>query len=138
MSNAEYSEDIYERLVAALDALPHGFARTPSGVEILLIKMSFTPEEVWLAGQLTRFPETAAEIAKRVGRDEAQVTETLESLIPKRLVRLDSPGMAAPGLTPASGWREEVPVRSLPGWLVRSQHAAAGRGVCQALRAVCD
>ena len=78
MSNAEYSEDIYERLVAALDALPHGFARTPSGVEIRLIKMSFTPEEVWLAGQLTRFPETAAEISKRVGRDEAQVEDAGE------------------------------------------------------------
>ena len=102
MSNAEYSEDIYERLVDAMDALPHGFARTPSRVELRLIKMSFTPEEVWLAGQLTRFPETAVEIAKRVGRDESQVQETLESLIPRRLVRLDSPGMAAPGLAPTT------------------------------------
>jgi Pyruvate/2-oxoacid:ferredoxin oxidoreductase delta subunit len=102
MSNAEYSDDIYERLVDAMDALPHGFARTPSRVELRLIKMSFTPEEVWLAGQLTRFPETPAEIAKRVGRDESQVRETLESLIPRRLVRLDSPGMAAPGLAPTT------------------------------------
>ena len=102
MSNAEYSEDIYERLVDAMDALPHGFARTPSRVELRLIKMSFTPEEVWLAGQLTRFPETPAEIARRVGRDESQVRETLESLIPRRLVRLDSPGMAAPGLAPTT------------------------------------
>jgi Na+-translocating ferredoxin:NAD+ oxidoreductase subunit B len=95
------SDGIYERLADALDALPHGFARTPSGVELRLIKMAFTPEEVWLAGQLTRFPEAAAEIATRVGRDVADVTATLESLIPRRLVRLDSPGMAAPGLAPA-------------------------------------
>jgi NAD-dependent dihydropyrimidine dehydrogenase PreA subunit len=94
------SVDIYERLANALDALPHGFARTPSGVEIALIKKVFTEEEVWLAGQLTRTPETAPEIAKRVGRDVADVTATLESLIPRRLVRLDSPGMAAPGLAP--------------------------------------
>ena len=100
MSNPDKSEDIYERLADALDALPHGFARTPSGVEIRLIKMAFTPEEVSLAGQLTRFPETAAEIAKRVGRDVGEVTAILESLIPRRLVRLDSPGMAAPGLAP--------------------------------------
>jgi len=100
MTKAEKSEDIYERLVAALDALPHGFPRTPSGVELKLIKMAFTPEEVWLAGQMSRFPETAAAIAQRVGRDEAQVRETLESLVPRRLVRLDSPGMAVPGLTP--------------------------------------
>jgi len=93
-------DDAYERLADALDALPHGFARTASGVEIKLIKMAFTEEEVWLAGQLTRFPETAAAIAKRVGRDEAEVTATLESLIPRRLVRVDWPGMTAPGLAP--------------------------------------
>jgi Pyruvate/2-oxoacid:ferredoxin oxidoreductase delta subunit len=69
-------------------------------VELRLIKMSFTPEEVWLAGQMSRIPETATEIANRVGRDIAEVTATLESLVPRRLVRLDSPGMAAPGLTP--------------------------------------
>jgi len=117
MTNAEYSEDIYERLAAALDTLPHGFARTPSGVEVRLIKMSFTPEEVWLAGQLTRFPETAAEIAKRVGRDESQVRETLESLVPRRLVRLDSLGMAAPGLAPTvAGERKYRLGPFLVGW----------------------
>lgn len=93
-------EDIHERLANALDALPHGFARTASGVEIELIKKAFTEEEVWLAGQLTRISETAAEIAKRVGLSEAEVTATLESLIPRRLVRLDSPGMSVPGLAP--------------------------------------
>ncbi len=35
-----------------------------------------------------------------MGRDVGEVTATLESLIPRRLVRLDSPGMAAPGLKP--------------------------------------
>jgi predicted transcriptional regulator len=110
------SEDIYERLADALEALPHGFARTTSGVELRLIKMAFTPDEVWLAGQLTRTPETAAEIAQRVGRDEAEVTTTLESLIPRRLVRLDSPGMAAPGLepTPTEGVSR---MRSVRDWM---------------------
>ena len=79
MSTPEKSEDIYERLVAALEALPHGFPRTPSGVEICLIKKAFTPEEVSLAGQLSRTPETAAEIAKRVGRDVAEVTALLRA-----------------------------------------------------------
>ena len=100
MIDPDTTEDIYERLADALDALPHGSSRTASGVELRLIKMAFTPEEVWLAGQLTRTPETAADIAKRVGRDEAEVMATLESLVPRRLVRLDSPGMAAPGLAP--------------------------------------
>ena len=102
MSSPDKSIDIYERLAAALDALPHGFPRSPSEVEIRLIKMAFTPGEVSLAGQLSRFPETAAEIAKRVGMDEADVTTLLESLVPRRLVRLDSPGMSAPGLAPTS------------------------------------
>jgi NAD-dependent dihydropyrimidine dehydrogenase PreA subunit len=88
-------EDIYLRLAAALEALPHGFAHTPSGVEIKLMKKAFTPEEVWLAGQLTRIPETAAEIAKRVGRDVVEVTALLESLIPRGLVAL--PGSTAGG-----------------------------------------
>ena len=51
---------------------------------------------------MTRTPETAAEIAKRVGRDVGDVTATLESLIPRRLVRLDAPGCSAPGLAPTA------------------------------------
>ena len=62
------------------------------GVELKLIKMAFTPEEVWLAGQLTRIPETAAEIAKRVGRDVAEVTATAREPDSQRPGRLDSPG----------------------------------------------
>ncbi|MEI7900642.1 MAG: 4Fe-4S dicluster-binding protein [bacterium] len=100
MSKTDKSIDIYERLAAAQEALPHGFPRTKSGVEIKLIKRAFTEEEVALAGQLTRLPETAAAIAKRVGGNVAEVTALLESLIPRRLVRLDSPGMSAPGLAP--------------------------------------
>ncbi len=129
--------DIYERLAAAMDALPHGFPRTPSGVELKLIKMAFTPEEVSLAGQLTRFPETAAEIAKRVGMDEAQVTEILESMIPRRLVRLDSRGWR-PRPDTSGRRREEVPAGPVPGWLVRSKYAATGQGICRTLRAIRD
>ena len=33
--------DIYERLADAIDASPHGFARTAFGVELKLIKMEF-------------------------------------------------------------------------------------------------
>jgi hypothetical protein len=98
MNTPDNTVDIYERLAAAQEALPHGFPRTASGVEMKLIKMAFSPEEVALAGQLTRFPETAAEITKRVGGDVAEVTALLESLIPRRLVRLDIPGHQLPGV----------------------------------------
>ena len=90
MSNIDKSVDVYERLADAMDALPSGYTRTPSKIEIELIKIVFTHEEASLAGQLTRNPETAAEIAQRVGLDEEKVTVLLESMIPRRMVRADT------------------------------------------------
>jgi len=90
MKNLKISEDVYEKLADALEALPSGYTRTPGKLENELIKIVFTYEEAWLAGQLTRTPETAAEIAQRVGLDEEKVTVLLESMVPPRKVRKDS------------------------------------------------
>jgi len=90
MNKEDTSVDVYERLADAMDALPSGFTRTPSKLEIELIKIVFTYEEAALAGQLTRTPETAAEIAQRVGLDEEEVTVLLESMVPRRMVRADT------------------------------------------------
>lgn len=90
MTNTNKAVDVYERLADAMDALPSGYTRTASKIEIELIKIVFTYEEAALAGQLTRTPETAAEIAKRVGMDEEKVTVLLESMIPPRKVRADT------------------------------------------------
>ena len=90
MNNNDTPVDVYERLADALDALPSGFTRTPSKLEIELIKIVFTHEEASLAGQLTRTPETAADIARRVGLDEVPVTVLLESMVPRRMVRADT------------------------------------------------
>ncbi len=38
MNNTDKSVDIYERLADALDALPAGFTRTPSRLEMKLIR----------------------------------------------------------------------------------------------------
>ena len=84
MNNNDKSVDVYERLADALDALPAGFTRTPSKLEIKLIKLVFTPEEALVAGTLSRKPETAAEIAERVGLPEDKVTVLLEGMIPRR------------------------------------------------------
>ncbi len=97
MSNPDQTVDIYERLAYALEMLPHGFARTSSGVEIKLMKKAFTPEEVALAGQLTRTPESAVAIAKRVGMDEADTLVLLESMVQHGLVSLNSPAGTAGG-----------------------------------------
>lgn len=80
-------EEGYERLVDALDALPSGFPRTPSGVELRLLKKEFTAEEAELAGHMSRTYETVAQIANRVGLAEAKTKELLGGLLPRALVR---------------------------------------------------
>jgi len=90
MNTNEKSIDVYERLADAMGALPSGYTRTPSKIEIELIKIVFSYEEASLAGQLTRNPETAAEIAQRACLDEEKVTVLLESMIPRRMVRADT------------------------------------------------
>jgi NAD-dependent dihydropyrimidine dehydrogenase PreA subunit len=90
MNNSDKSVDVYERLADAMDALPAGFTRTPSRLEIKLLKLVFTPEEALVASTLSRKLETAAEIAERVGLPEDKVTVLLESMIPRRMARADT------------------------------------------------
>jgi electron transport complex protein RnfB len=90
MNNTKISEDVYEKLADALDALPAGFTRTPSKLEIELIKLVFSPEEALVASTLSRKLETAAEIAERVGLPENEVSVILESMIPRRMVKADT------------------------------------------------
>ena len=92
--------DVYERLANVLDATPQGFPRMKSGVEIKLLKLVFTSEEVSLAGHLTTTFEYPAEIAKRAGIDEEEAIVILSGLISRKLVRMQGPpsypGMPAP------------------------------------------
>lgn len=112
MDNSDNSVNVYVRLADAMAALPSGFPRTSSGVEIELLKLVFTCEEASVAAQLTRTPETAAAIAKRVGLDEAEVTVLLESMIPRRMVRADTlaleSGVKGLGKVEAQGSRENT------------------------------
>jgi len=61
------TDDNYERLADALDRLPNGFPRTSSGVEITILKKICSPEEAWLASQLSGHREPLDAIAERVG-----------------------------------------------------------------------
>ena len=90
MKNTDTLVDVYERLADSMEAQPAGFTRTPSKLEIKLLKLVFTPEEALIACTLTRNPETAAEIAERVGLPETEVVVLLESMIPRRMVRADT------------------------------------------------
>jgi NAD-dependent dihydropyrimidine dehydrogenase PreA subunit len=79
----------YEQLADALDRLPNGFPRTPSGVEIELLKRIFSPEEAQLAGQLSHKMEPIEEIAERVGRPKGEVRTELMQMVRRGLIWFD-------------------------------------------------
>jgi electron transport complex protein RnfB len=81
------TDDIYEQLAEALDRLPNGFPRTPSGVEIRLLKKIFTPEEAGIAAQMSREFEPVPAIAKRIGRARWQARRKLIAMARRGLVR---------------------------------------------------
>jgi H+/Na+-translocating ferredoxin:NAD+ oxidoreductase subunit B len=77
----ETADDPYRRLADALDRLPNRFPRTPSGVELRILRKICTPEEAALAGLLTGTPEPVAVIAERAGRPTAEVRPALFDLV---------------------------------------------------------
>jgi electron transport complex protein RnfB len=79
------SQDTYEQLAEALDRLPNGFPRTPSGVEIKLLKKIFSKDEAMVAGQLSRNFEPVLMIANRVSLPVKDVR--------KRLMRMTKRGL---------------------------------------------
>lgn len=82
----EQARDVYEMLADHLNRLPAGYPRTPSGVEIRILKRLFTPEEAMLAQALTFKPETPYEIAQRVGGNVEEIAERLENMAKKGLI----------------------------------------------------
>ena len=82
----EDRQDVYENLRAHLDRLPAGFPRTPTGLEIRILKRLFTPEEAALAQLMIFKPETALQVAERTGRDVHELAPRLEALSRKGLI----------------------------------------------------
>ena len=74
------SEEMYTRLREFLDTFPTGYPKTPTGVEIRLLKKLFTPEQAELTMLLPREPEDVPTIAARLGRDEGELAKTLEDM----------------------------------------------------------
>ena len=85
----EAADEVYERLADQLNALPNGFPRTESGVEIRLLKKIATAEEAWIAGQIGRKLESAREIADRVGLSEAEATERMRGILRRGLIQTE-------------------------------------------------
>jgi hypothetical protein len=80
------SDDAYIKLREFLDQFPIGYPKSPSGVEIKILKRLFTEEEAKIAINLTPIPEEAAKIAKKIGMDEKKLYEILELMSKKGLI----------------------------------------------------
>lgn len=77
------AEEMYARLASALDALPNGFPRTLGGSELRILEIIFSPEEAWLAAQLSRVAESTKAIAARLGLDEKAAAARLKAMAKK-------------------------------------------------------
>ncbi len=73
-------DDVYRRLAQRLDALPHGFPATASGVELEILRRIFSEADAAWALRLKPIPETAATIARRLKLPVAEVRETLDGM----------------------------------------------------------
>jgi electron transport complex protein RnfB len=85
----ETRKDVYEQLADALDRLPNSFPRTPSNVEITILRKIFSPEEASLASQLSRQMESVEIIAKRIGLSADEATTRLTNMAKRRLLWFD-------------------------------------------------
>jgi NAD-dependent dihydropyrimidine dehydrogenase PreA subunit len=83
---------VYEHLAEALDKLPNGFPRTPSGVEIRILKKIFSPEEASVASQLTGSMEPVDAIAKRIGLSAEDAKAKLVKMARRGLLWYDDEG----------------------------------------------
>ncbi len=82
-------ETPYRQLARRLDALPNGFPHTPDGAELRLLAKLFTPEEAALAAALRLTPETAAEVAGRIGGDAAALGIQLKGMARRGLIKAE-------------------------------------------------
>ena len=80
------SKEVYKKLAERLDALPNGFPPTEDGVELEMLARLFTLEEAELASQLRLTKEVPEQVAKRLGRETAEVRTLLKGMARKGLI----------------------------------------------------
>lgn len=83
------TEDIYQRLAQALDRLPNGFPRTPSNVEIAILKKIFSQEEAALASKLSGKAESIDTIGERIGLSTTSTERKLTEMAKRGLLWSD-------------------------------------------------
>jgi len=86
------TDTLFENLANALDKLPNGFPRTPSGVEVKILKKIFSPEEAALAVQLGGTFEPIDQVAARLGMPVDQARKQLFKLVRRGVLWLDMGG----------------------------------------------
>lgn len=95
-------DDVYQRLAEHLDTLPQRFpTNTGTGLELQVLRHIFSPEEAEMAIHLKPMPESASDIAKRIGKDPVETEAFLLAMSKKgQIMRTGKPGahkyMAAP------------------------------------------
>jgi len=83
------ADEVYEQLAAAVDGLPNGFPRTPSNVEIPLLRRIFSPAEASLAACLTGNRESVETLAGRAWIPAAGLRKRLLAMAKRGLVWFD-------------------------------------------------
>ena len=78
--------EIYRKLRKHLDSMPTGFPETASGVEIRLLEKLFTEEEARMACRMSMRPETAEQVAARLGSDPRETADLLNGMSKKGLL----------------------------------------------------
>ena len=71
-----------------MDAVPNGFPRTESGVELRLLAKMFTPEGARLASSIGLTPEPVAAISARANLNQETALDLLNAMATKRVIRL--------------------------------------------------
>ena len=126
------ARQVYRKLAQRLDTIPSGFPLTESGVELELLARLFTPEEATLTSVMRLTPETADEIAVRVGMDPIATRKLLDGLVSRRLIRgQHDQGQCTFGLVPrAYGVLGiELPLRDVELARLAEQYYRETRGV---------
>jgi electron transport complex protein RnfB len=82
-------DEVYERLADALDRLPNGFPRTPSNVEIQILKKIFSYEEAAIASRMGREMEALNELAERFGLSAEEAEAKLMAMAGRGLLWRD-------------------------------------------------
>jgi electron transport complex protein RnfB len=86
------SDEAYDQLADALNKLPNGFPRTPSNVEMLLLKKIFSPEEASLAIKLSGSLEPVDVVAERLGLSVEETRARLMEMVKRGLLWFDKQG----------------------------------------------